>query len=346
MKPLEHYLTQTQKELFNMLRTKYRTCADTFVLKNKYILVKGEAPVMLLAHLDTVHKERVKTICRSDNGNILMSPQGIGGDDRCGVYALNAVYEQAKVKPWLLFTCDEEVGGVGASAFCEKHGKGRLPKELSNLKLLIEIDRKGRNDAVYYDCENPEFESYITGKGFATEWGSFSDISYVAPALGVAAVNLSSGYYNAHTLHEYINRKHLNQTVKKVLEIVDESTAPNFPRFEYIEAVRSFGRGWGHWGNDYYYDRGSSALRPKNLPPTKGDKVIELEPDYDGTDLSHIPDSIREEYFALLDFYTPEELDAMREEMGDGAITMLCQSEFGEDYYGMFGYDEEEVLPQ
>ena len=347
MKPLEHYLTQTQKEIFHMLRTKYRTCADTFVLKGKYLLVKGEAPVMLLAHLDTVHKERVKTICHSDNGNILMSPQGIGGDDRCGVYALNAVYEQAKVKPWLLFTCDEEVGGVGASAFCEKHKKGRLPKELSSLKLLIEIDRKGRNDAVYYDCENPEFESYITGKGFATGWGSFSDISYVAPALGVAAVNLSSGYYNAHTLHEYINRKHLNQTVKKVLEIVDESTAPNFPRFEYIEAVRSFGRGWGHWGNDYYYDRGSSALRPKNLSPTKGDKVIELEPDYDGADLSHIPDSIREEYFALLDFYTPEELDAMREEMGDGAITMLCQSEFGEDYYGMFGYDEEEeVLPQ
>ena len=114
MKPLEHYLTQTQKELFDMLRTKYRTCADTFVLKGKYLLVKGEAPVMLLAHLDTVHKERVKTICRSDNGNILMSPQGIGGDDRCGVYALNAVYEQAKVKPWLLFTCDEEIGGVGA----------------------------------------------------------------------------------------------------------------------------------------------------------------------------------------------------------------------------------------
>ena len=138
---------------------------------------------MLLAHLDTVHKEPVKHICRTENGNILMSPQGIGGDDRCGVYALTAVYEQSQVKPWLLFTCDEEIGGVGAEAFCAKHKAGKTPKELDEMKLLIEIDRKGRNDAVFYDCDNPEFEKYITGKGFETEWGSFSDISYVAPEL-------------------------------------------------------------------------------------------------------------------------------------------------------------------
>ena len=68
---------------------------------------------------------------------------------------------------------------------------------------------------MYYDCDNPEFEAYITSKGFETQCGSLSDISYVAPELGVAAVNLSSGYYNAHTQHEYINRKHLNATVKE-----------------------------------------------------------------------------------------------------------------------------------
>ena len=39
-----------------------------------------------------------------------MSPQGIGGDDRCGVFALQSIYAAAKKKPWLLFTCDEETG--------------------------------------------------------------------------------------------------------------------------------------------------------------------------------------------------------------------------------------------
>lgn len=331
MKPLEDYLKPTQKELFAKLVSLYR--GRTNVCKNKYILVRGEAPIMLVAHLDTVHKEPVKHICKLDSGNILMSPQGIGGDDRCGVYALTAVHEQAQVKPWLLFTCDEEIGGVGASAFCAKHKAGKTPKGLDDLKLIIEIDRKGKNDAVFYDCDNPEFEAYITSKGFQTEWGSFSDISYVAPELGVAAVNLSSGYYNAHTLHEYINRKQLNATVKKVLEIVTEAAQPGFPKYEYIE--RKFyrgGGGFGGWGGYRYWDDWDyRGLGNAKAPAKSAD-----EDDFDYGDVGDIPEDIRDEYFALLDFYSPAELDAIREEMGDAGISMLCQSEFGEDYYGMF----------
>lgn len=330
MKPLEEYLKPTQKELFAKLVAMYR--GRTVVCKSKYILVRGEAPVMLLAHLDTVHKEPVKHICRTENGNILMSPQGIGGDDRCGVYALTAVYEQSQVKPWLLFTCDEEIGGVGAEAFCAKHKAGKTPKELDEMKLLIEIDRKGRNDAVFYDCDNPEFEKYITGKGFETEWGSFSDISYVAPELGVAAVNLSSGYYSAHTQHEYINRKHLNATVKKVLEIVAEAALPGFPKYEYVE--RKFyrgGGGLGGWGGYRYWDDWDYRGLGNAKAPAEEDDFDEGEVDMDS-----IPEDIRDEYFALLDFYSPEELESIRAEMGDAGISMLCQSEFGEDYYGMF----------
>ena len=146
-----------------------------------------------------------------------MSPQGIGGDDRCGVFALVKIYLSAQVKPWLLFTCDEEVGGLGAQYFCQLHSQGLLPNELDALKFIVEIDRKGKNDAVYYDCDNPDFEAYIAGKGFTTALGSFSDISLIAPELGVAAVNLSSGYYNAHTLHEFINVKEVHDKVFQLL---------------------------------------------------------------------------------------------------------------------------------
>ena len=290
MKKLEDFLMPTQKELFSKLCDRFK--GRTTVCKNSYILVRGEAPIMLVAHLDTVHKTPVKHICKTQNGGILMSPQGIGGDDRCGVYALVTVYEQSAVKPWLLFTCDEEVGGVGASAFCTRFQKGKLPKkELESLKMLVEIDRKGRNDAVYYDCDNPEFEEYITSKGFETDWGSFSDISLLAPALGVAAVNLSSGYYNAHTQHEYIE-------------------SYRFSRYGY--------GGWGDWG------RGTYPL------------VLE-----DAPSLKKVPADIRDEYAALLDFYTEGELEALRKEHGDNVIRMLFESELG-DYYGDM-YDEEEL---
>lgn len=247
MKTLEDFLKPTQKELFAALSSMYK--GHTVICKSKYILVRGEAPIMLLAHLDTVHKSPVRQICKSQDGSILMSPQGIGGDDRCGVYALVTAYEKSKVKPWLLFTCDEETGGVGAYKFSDMHSKGKLPKELDNLKILVEIDRKGKNDAVYYDCDNSDFETYITSKGFKTEWGSFSDISVVAPELEVAAVNLSSGYYNAHTQHEYINKKQLNTIVRKVIEIVADAANPDFPKYEYVESRRfsrwGYGRAWG-----------------------------------------------------------------------------------------------------
>ena len=83
MKKLEDFLMPTQKELFSKLCDRFK--GRTTVCKNSYILVRGEAPIMLVAHLDTVHKAPVKHICKTQNGGILMSPQGIGGDDRCGV---------------------------------------------------------------------------------------------------------------------------------------------------------------------------------------------------------------------------------------------------------------------
>ena len=62
-----------------------------------------------------------------------------------------------------------------------------MPAELNALKFIVKIDRRGNHDAVYYDCDNLEFEKCITSKGFKTAFGSFSDISYVALELGVAA---------------------------------------------------------------------------------------------------------------------------------------------------------------
>ena len=224
------------KELFNLLRKKYR--GQAVVCLGSYILVPGEAPVMLLAHMDTVHEKPVKQICKTANGDILMSPQGIGGDDRCGVYALVKAYVTAPVKPWLLFTCDEEVGGLGAEKFASNYRKGRMPEGLDTMKLLVEIDRKGSKDAVYYGCSNLEFEAYITSKGFVTASGSFSDISIIAPEMGVAAVNLSSGYYNAHTLHEYINRRHVEVVIQSVIGIISDAAKPDFSKYEYI------GRAW------------------------------------------------------------------------------------------------------
>ena len=323
MNRLEDFVMPSQKVLYTKLRRMFKGAAVSS--KGSYILVPGEVPIMLIAHLDTVHKESVKQICKTQNGNILMSPQGIGGDDRCGVFALVKVHRDAEKKPWLLFTCDEEIGGVGARRFCEHHRKGKLPKELDELKALVEIDRKGELDAVYYECGNEEFEEYITSKGFVTDWGSFSDISVIGPELGVAAVNLSSGYYNAHTLHEYINRAHLNATIEKVIGIVEDAANENFPKYEYVDNWdKGFDAGYG-WASHGGGGWGSFLRR-----------------EYSGA-LKNVPKEIQDEYERLLDYYTSSELDALREEHGDNVIHSLYKSEFGytrEDYDRWMSCDE------
>lgn len=235
MNSLEEILRLSQSKLFKRLCKKFK--GKVLISKGNFILVHGSAPILLVAHLDTVHKELVRDICRTADGNILMSPQGIGGDDRCSVFALIKAYHFAQIKPHLLFTCDEEVGGLGAKKFCLAHQKKQLLENLDELKLIVEIDRRGANDAVYYDCDNPEFDAYISSKGYKTVQGSFSDISVIAPELGIAAVNLSSGYYNAHTKHEYINRVELDNTIQKVIEIIFDASKSDFPHFEYREKL-------------------------------------------------------------------------------------------------------------
>lgn len=282
MKILEHFLRLTQRQLFKRLCKKFK--GKILISKGNFILVRGTAPVMLVAHLDTVHDEPVRDICTSTDGNILMSPQGIGGDDRCGCFALVKIYQSVQVKPWLLFTTDEEIGGIGAKNFCLAHKQKQLPNDLDALKFIIELDRKGSRDAVFYNCDNPDFETYITGKGFKTAQGSFSDISHIAPELGIAAVNLSSGYYNAHTLHEYINRAELDDTIAKVIDIIADSL--KLLRFEYIEHIKTV------------------ELR----------KIIRRD---DSIYLPRrVPDDLRDIYEFLLDFYSVNELESFRVEYG------------------------------
>jgi len=319
---LEKFLTPTQKELYALVRKMYK--GRTICCKKSFVLVYGEAPVMLVAHMDTVHNERVKHICTTQDGNILMSPQGIGGDDRCGVYALVNAYEAAEKKPWLLFTCDEEIGGRGADNFCRKYKDGKLPKELADLKLIIEIDRRGSEDAVYYSCDNKEFEDYITSKGFKTASGSFSDISYIAPDLGVAAVNLSSGYYNAHTQHEYINRQHIDAVIAKVNEIVAEAAKPDFPKYEYIEKkvelvrrVFPYASPSNWWKHDKDDDDGVVTLHtniPKDLP-------VKYKTMYD----------------ELLDYYEMTDLEVYREMYGNEVIEEMYRNEIWPQYNDGWG---------
>ena len=219
---LETIVKKTQAGLKAALITELKSLRYSVRVAKGFIYARGTVPVLLVAHLDTVHTTPVRLLCSSKDGNILMSPEGIGGDDRAGVYMILQLIQKHHCH--VLFCEDEEVGGLGAQAFVKS---GITPE----INYIVELDRRGSKDAVFYSCDNPDFTKFVCSFGFERAYGSFSDISIFAPSLGVAAVNISCGYHDAHTRHETINLAQLNRNIQRVGEMI--STPSEF--FDYIE---------------------------------------------------------------------------------------------------------------
>ena len=179
---------------------------------NMYIIAEGELPVCLLAHMDTVFARPPRTFYFDSEQSVMWSPDGLGADDRAGIYVIINLIERG-YKPSLIFTDLEEKGGVGANALVSQYPDCPFSKPCN---ALIQLDRQGENDAVFYNCENDDFTDLIESYGFLEEFGTFTDISIIAPAWGIAAVNLSVGYYDEHSYVETLNMKQCHATIDKV----------------------------------------------------------------------------------------------------------------------------------
>lgn len=237
------------------LKMKLENILGSFGYKNivnedGFLYAKGELPVLLVAHMDTVHKFLpgfIKIETREKDGKtILSSPYGIGGDDRCGVYMILEIVKTHKCS--VLFCEDEESGCIGSGLFA----KSKYINEL-NVNYMIELDRKGRNDAVFYECDNPDFEEFVTEDGFfETDFGSYTDICELMPKSKIAGVNLSCGYYEQHTKNEYVVFEEMLELIEETKKLIDK---PVEKPFEFIEREHSY-RGYygGYYGNYGYGD--------------------------------------------------------------------------------------------
>lgn len=235
----------SQSALKNYVANRLKETHKNIVVGDGYVYAQGTFPVLLVAHLDTVHDKLPDLMQYDANLKILSAPNGIGGDDRCGVYMIFKVLKHFNCS--VLFCEDEEKGTVGATKFI----KTDFAKELE-FNYMIEFDRRGSNDAVFYDCDNQDFEKFITKEFYKTSYGSFSDISVLAPFIGCAAVNLSCGYYNAHTLSEYVVLPQMDASIEAACRILERTTESD--KFEYIEeksnySYKSYGAYDYGWGN-------------------------------------------------------------------------------------------------
>lgn len=241
---------------------------DIYYIDEEFIYCKGDIPVLLCAHFDTVHKVKPtpSTLFHDQEKEVMWGLNGIGGDDRCGVFNILDILESG-YRPHVIFSWDEEIGGVGASKFtenAERYFGKEISKKIDEIGFAIQFDRKGFGEAVYYELDSPDFEDYITKFGFKTEYGSYTDICEYCPFFGFAGVNVSTGYINEHTTRELVFLDEMLASRNRVIEILkDQIDSPQ--KFEYVGYQHQYyggmyGSSYYGWGtdsyksNEYYFD--------------------------------------------------------------------------------------------
>ena len=228
MKTFQDICRMTQQEVKDYMFQYLSSKKYNVVNEDGFLYARGTVPVLLVAHMDTVHKDQCKVIVNVDGK--MSSPQGIGGDDRCGVFMIMNIVKDLNCS--VLLCEDEESGGIGARKFTKakykwlnENGESEDKAYIDNLDVnfMIEFDRRGNNDAVFYSCDNKDFIDFVTDvTGFKTSQGSFSDISVLMPAAKLSAVNLSCGYYNAHMVTEYVMYDEMMDTIEAAKVLIKE----------------------------------------------------------------------------------------------------------------------------
>ncbi len=218
---LKKILRMTQTELYDFVVEELNKYYKKVITQEKkeFVAAKGDIPIVLVAHLDTVFNEEGRKemlIFHDPEEDVTWSPNGLGTDDRAGVLMILRIIQKTKLRPCILFTTDEESIGTGAEAVAKK--KQEL---FGDISYVIELDRQGYKECVFYDCDNPEFQKFIENFGFETKIGTFTDISIICPEWGVAGVNLSVGYYYEHSYIEYFYSVVWYDTYKKVIKMLE-----------------------------------------------------------------------------------------------------------------------------
>lgn len=223
-----------QKLMERFKKARIKGLGKAVSVRDMFVYRPGSVPVLLVAHVDCVLSHPTEKDVKQ-YGDLIYSETGqLGGDDRAGVLAIFELLRQG-YRPHVLLTNYEEVGGIGADCAAE-YLKDTIKK--ANIRYIVELDRREDNDACFYGDTNEEFQDFITAFGFKSAHGSFSDITVLCPAWGISGVNLSIGYYNAHTDRDFVCVDNVMQTITRVKKMLELDL--NSPIYEYKEREWKF----------------------------------------------------------------------------------------------------------
>lgn len=170
---------------------------------------------------------------------------GLGADDKAGIaLCILLLKNLANVK--CFFFSNEEVGGHGSMAIDTAH--------FENCNFLIELDRKGSEDAIIFSGGSPlaDKDWVIDALGYTpSNNGVFTDVNNLRErGVPIQMLNLSVGYYNAHTNKEYLNINEFINSFNYCLLYAEKYTTKQEFVFDFADY-----RGYSYYDDyGYYYD--------------------------------------------------------------------------------------------
>jgi hypothetical protein len=214
------YPLETSRYVINLFRS-VKGAVHRGDRSNQFVYIPGIRPdrALLVAHADTVWDSPSATPRQNvfvNDGDIyrsagLVPRRGLGADDRAGcaiLWALNNLGHS------LLITDGEERGRLGSRFLMEDPSNRDIAEEINEgHSFAVQFDRRNAADFKCYDVGTDEFRSYVAKMTGYTEpdRSTYTDITTICRR--IPGVNLSIGYYQEHTLDEYLVTREWQHTV-------------------------------------------------------------------------------------------------------------------------------------
>jgi hypothetical protein len=203
---------------------------------HQFVFIKGTRPnrIVLIAHADTVWSSdcyKTETPDLKITGSIIINANGgLGADDRAGCAIVWLLRDMGHS---ILITNGEEQYGIGSSWLMKNH-KDIRDEINENSAFALELDRRRGNRYICYDVGSEDFQAYIEKSTGHIESlsGGFTDICIVCEK--ICGVNLSIGYYNAHSEYEFLVYSEWQNT----LDLCRKWLQEDFPRFLRTQTYR------------------------------------------------------------------------------------------------------------
>ncbi len=210
------------------------------------LVIKGKAETYpcVVSHMDTVHNfvnnfevvsdtiryvfTKSKKFARNDielsakDGDKGNNTQvGVGGDDKCGVFAclyFLEVLPEVKV----VFFSREEKGCLGSNDVNHSF--------FNDCRYIIQLDRRGKSDFISNYWGNKTISHELSSEigtvkkdyGFKNATGTVTDsVKLWYNKIGISCMNISSGYYNPHSRTEFVSVTDLFNAIEFVHEMIN-----------------------------------------------------------------------------------------------------------------------------